>query len=481
VPSEEFPKSVPVRNLIKDVLSISSGDILGKAFAFATLVYVVNKLSPEYFGYWTYAAVIVGFFYPVVEFGLNPIATRIVAKDPNKLAYHIEHIVSFRLIISGIAFVAIVLLSALLTPLAIVRALIIVSGLVLIVHSFSLLWAYQALGENLWFTLEKIIQNGLFMIAVMLLVRSDSDLILLPTLFFVAVGVGYFAVVWGFLRGRMEHSAKLDLRKFKKEYLRPSVTILLFSILQQVHVSIDPLIIGLLRPGTELGYYSAPARIILALAFIPNLIASAFYPFLAEASSQRENWRNIAESFFWIMMSAAICFASIGLLYSSDIVGLLFGLAYEQSEGTLQVLMIVFALSFLSSAAIRIALSIEQENKLLPRLIVTGIVHGGGSLILLESIGIVGAALGYLIGEMVLLVANRDIVRESLTGRSIALPLGRLFLAAFVSFGPIAFLVRDQHFVVGIVALVCSVLIYGAVVWRADIVRRDVLRRLIRH
>ena len=95
--------------LVKNILSIGLGDAGSKLLTFFAFIYIARLFGPSDFGLIGLGMALVGFFIPVVDFGLGMIGTREISQKSSSLIFYVKTIGMIRFLLALISFLLIVL------------------------------------------------------------------------------------------------------------------------------------------------------------------------------------------------------------------------------------------------------------------------------------------------------------------------------------------------------------------------------------
>jgi O-antigen/teichoic acid export membrane protein len=224
-------------------------------------------------------------------------------------------------------------------------------------------------------------------------------------LVFLAVRVVDFILLLGLVRfAGLLPSVGLDRRQLRA-MLRVALPIGVYYVTLNIYNYVDTVMLAALRPGQEVGWYSAAYRIYEGLFLFPSILGTVFMPRLSRAHLEDpDTFRSLCRRGTRLALLFGMALGLNIALLSAPLIGLTFGTAYEPSILTLKVLMaglpVVFVLHFLQPAA----LAMDRQRLLL----VSGI--GGLTLnvllnrLLIPRYGQLGAATVTVVVEALVLV-----------------------------------------------------------------------------
>jgi O-antigen/teichoic acid export membrane protein len=397
--------------LVRNLLSIGAGDSIAKLITFFVFAYVARVLSPAYFGVLTFAAALVGFFLPIVDYGFGLIGTREIAKNAQLLTRFVKHVVLMRLVLAALSFCVLLAIAYLVAFSVIERRVLLLYGLGFIAGAFSLSWAYQAVGRTGWFVVEKLVQSLLYAVGILIFVKGAEQVTLVPLLAFVSSLVGVAFVIFGFLPTRWSGTQSVEF-SFCRSLLRSAFPLFLSLFFVQISASFSTALLGFLASKEEVGYFSAAFKLVVVVAILPNLLWSSFYPFLsryADLAPQREKVLGIFLKYTAVI---GIPISLLGLAFSPEIVSIVYGEQYGSAVLPLRILFASVCFQFFGFAFTKPLPAFGKENQYLKYLSIgAGINVVGGSL-LIAFFGATGAALTTLVAELVMAISSFLYIRS---------------------------------------------------------------------
>ena len=162
--------------LARDYVALSAGQLLAKIAGFVAFAYLARKLSPAAYGAVELANALVVFSMLVIEFSLDPIGAREMARSKHGIPSRAAVIPAFRLGLTVLACLAILGVAAFSDLPQGPRLLIVFYGLSLLPIPWILNWLFQGLQEMSWVVMGQVVRMGIFALLVMLWVSDDGDL-----------------------------------------------------------------------------------------------------------------------------------------------------------------------------------------------------------------------------------------------------------------------------------------------------------------
>ena len=149
------------------------------------------------------------------------------------------------------------------------------------------------------------------------------------------------------------------------------------------------------------GFFAIGDRILGPAVIIPVVASRALYPFLArESHSSRTPW-HIVTGFF----ATGVLLAGVGAMLAPTLVPTVFGAAYEDAVGVVQLMLVALPFVFASNALLVRLYSLRRERAVLGVTLVAALFGTSGVVLGQLAIGPVGAAGGYVLRQVLFTTA----------------------------------------------------------------------------
>lgn len=257
----------------RNVAVLASGEVGARALQAAAWIWLTRVLGPETVGVYGIAvaiATIAGLF---VQQGFDALAVKAAARDESHLpAWH--HGVLRARLMGSVVGAAIPLAAMMLPALNGAGVLLWTVYAATAVRNLTPRWILQARGQTQRFATATALPSLVFLVCALFLVRSPAG-VLVAALAQLAGECAAFVLVareWPVARG--EAFGALEL-------VRSALPVTLSLFIGHLLFNVDLLVLAVLRPPAEAGYYSAAYRITAAMSMGITALQTAILPELA--------------------------------------------------------------------------------------------------------------------------------------------------------------------------------------------------------
>jgi O-antigen/teichoic acid export membrane protein len=233
-----------------------------KVLTFAAIAYLARVVGPDRFGYVEFAISVLLIAGLVVDQGFGPYGAREIARTPARTRPLVTEIVAARILLAGLAYLAVTTLALLLGRASPAGTLLLLYGLGLLALPFLLQWVFQG-HELMWpVALMQIIRQAVYAVVIIGFVRTPEQFWLAA----VAETLGAWAAAGlGLLLYRRALGGKMQVRfRFSRQLLTEGVPIGLSQMFWTARMFGATAILGIVATPSDMGYFGAAMRILLA-------------------------------------------------------------------------------------------------------------------------------------------------------------------------------------------------------------------------
>ena len=368
------------------------------ALSLVTFAYLARVLEPEHFGILSIGLALVAYFGLPVDFGLDVLGVRELARDPGRTSELVGAILGLRTLLVVIALGTYTVAVGVLDKPLLYKVVLWVQGLALIGQAISLEWVYQGLEEMGIVAVRNVVVAVLALVGTLLFVHSPDDVVAAAavSVFAVVAANGSLLVTYarrlGTLRIRLQRKAWLPL-------LKPALPLWASRFAVILAVYIDTLLVGFISGDESAGLYAAVFKL-AAVALVPaEILLMAFLPTLANAFGTLPLMRERGHAFAASLFSLGLPICLGGALLAPDLTVVVYGLDYSVASTALALLMANMLLAYGVIAYGQPLVAWNRERSFLLAFIISITLNVLLDLVLIPRFGINGAAAGTAIAQ----------------------------------------------------------------------------------
>jgi O-antigen/teichoic acid export membrane protein len=324
--------------IASNLFSLTAAEIASRLLGFLTLVYLGRILDTKGFGILGFATAFVSYFILVVNFGFSTYGTREIAKDQRIVSKLVNNIFSIRILLAVFLSMVLILYLCFSEKSSATKFVVLITGLNLLANAVSLNWVFQAVEKMQYIAIRQVLSGLLSLVGVIIFVHSITDVVVAASILSASALIGNIWLIP--IYQKMFAKIKFDYSiVFWKELFKESSPLAFASIMIGIYYNLDMVMLGYMKPESDVGIYNAAYKIFL-LGIVPfGLIFSAFFPTLSRVGlNNSKEFKDTLKNYAKFVLSSGIVIGVILLFFSERIVLLVFGEGYLASSLPLSIL-----------------------------------------------------------------------------------------------------------------------------------------------
>ena len=374
---------------------------LSGLFLLILLIIAGRCLGSVNYGIFTFALAFVFMFEIFTDFGLRGLSQRTVARDKSLSTKYFGNILVWKLVLSGIIFVILVLTINVLKSSPKTRFAVYILGFATILKSFkwtcrSFFRAFERFDlDSLTMCIERL---TLLVVGVIVLLRGGG---LIPfASVFIVVRVFDLILTFVILNWKVvKIIPQFDIDFLKKLQIE-ALPFGLFSVIIILYSYVDTVMLSFLCTDADVGWYNAAHKIYEGLTLFPSIICAVLYPRLSQlfVSNKKAHFvlsLRASKYMFIISFPILVC----GIILSSDIINILFGKEFQNSIIAQQILLLGIVFVFQIWLFYTVLNSVDKQKLVMYIGLVGLVVNIILNSLLIPKYGFKGAAATTVLSE----------------------------------------------------------------------------------
>ncbi|MGZ4848262.1 MAG: flippase [Halobacteriota archaeon] len=381
------------------------GQVFSLVIAFIYTIQIARHLGPTGFGVISLALSFTAIFAPLATLGLNTLATREVAKEKSLASKYLGNLAIIELMLAAGTFGLIFFTAYLLKYPQETITVICIIALALVCNSYTGIFnsMFQAFERMEYVSFGTILNNVVTLAVVTWATIEGLNILWFSFSYLISslLVLVYSLTAYG-VKFRLPR-IQLDFTLWTTS-IRQGLPFALTGLFVMVYYYIDSVMLSLMKGDEAVGWYSASVRIILALLFIPTILNMVMFPVMSRFYVTAESSLRLAyEKYFKYM---AIIAAPIGVgitLLATNIILLIYGVAYTNSTLALQILIWSTVFIFLGQAFARLFETTNRQTLVTEITAVGMAANVGLNFALIPAFSYIGASVATTLTELIAL------------------------------------------------------------------------------
>ena len=370
-------------------------------FPFLILPILTRRLSVETYGSLTFIKTVMNFLQIFLDFGFMLSATKEIAKiknDTNQIQQIMADTLLARLLLGGIGFLLVVILSFFFPILGHNFLFTITSYLTVFLSIFLFDFLFRGLEIIHVMTMRCIVMKTISFLLTIFFVRQDHQIILIPLFDILSSVIAIILVAFEL----QKRNFRLIRPKLKSSIYSLKISLIYFlsDVSATAFNAISTIIIGLVFSSTEVALFGVSIQIIGAIQALLGQLSSGIYPIMV-----RQKSRKFIQQIFQKTIPLVFLFTGLIIILLPLVLQVLAGDKYAAAHPIIQILAITIFFSFINTLLGWPTLGvINQQNKVTLSTIIST-VFNLVSLILLylsSNLNLYSVAITRVITEIIL-------------------------------------------------------------------------------
>ena len=207
------------------------------------------------------------------------------------------------------------------------------------------------------------------------------------------------------------YNKEFETFKFKfnkiiwKKYIKMSWPVGSMALFAVVYNHIDSVMMGFFGQVTEVGWYNAAYRLVFIIMLVPMLINRGFNPVIAN-KFKKPGFKKVFLSELVLMLSSGIILIGFGIIFSSNIINLVYGSGFEPAIPAFVLLLLMAGAYFIISLMYQVLIVSGNQKKIFWISLIGMIINVCLNFILIPIYSLYGAAAATLITYIFILVVS---------------------------------------------------------------------------
>ena len=430
--------------LKKNILYNSVLTISNYIFPLIVYPYVSRVLGVTNIGLCNFIDSIINYVILFSMMGITIMGNRIIAEDRARnesLDSSFSSIFALNsistLVSLGILFVGVILVPELSQQ----KEMMCYGGIKVVSNFLLIEWFYRGLEDFKYITIRTIFVKCLYVVAIFLLVKSETDYKIYYLLTVLMVSFNAVINIW-----YSRNFAKFKFRLIKfKTILKPFFLLGAYMLITSFCRSFNTVFLGFVKNDTQVGYFTTATKLFSIFLALFTAATVVIMPRMSNllASEEIEVFKSLLKKTIKILFDFSIPLIIFSIIFSPQIIYLISGPGYEGASTPMRIIMLMILINGYEQITVIQCLMPLNKDK-----IIMYISSGGAvvsivlNILLVPTLESVGAAIAMTSAEFTVLVLSQVYMNKYI---QIKFPF-KEFLKSIVSYIPLTLILLSLYF-----------------------------------
>ncbi len=270
--------------LLENFLSLSILQVANYILPLLTVPYLIRVLGFEYFGLIAFAVATVEYFMILTNYGFELTATREISMNQSnkeKISEIFSSVILIKLFLMVFSFFILTILIFSFEKFHKDWIIYYLTFGVVLGNVLFPSWFFQGIENMKYITILNFISKTIFVLAIFIFVKFPSDYYLVP--FFNFLGALFSGIIAQIIvRKNFGIKFKFQNLNTLRKYLIDGWYIFISRVAVSLYTTTNVFLLGIFTNNTQVGYFSAIEKVVVAIGRMLDPINQAIYPHLAK-------------------------------------------------------------------------------------------------------------------------------------------------------------------------------------------------------
>lgn len=425
--------------------------------------YVSRILMADGMGKVSFATSQIAYFTMFAMLGVPTYGIRACARvrdDENALSKTVTEIFTMNLLLSIPVYFVFVLSLGIIPKMNELRTLHIVMSISILLNVIGMDWLYRGIEAYASLAVRSLVVKLIALILIFLLIHNRQDYIIYG---FCTVIASYGANLLNFWGARRYLNWKSLNFSSVCGHFKPTLVFFAMSVATTIYTNLDVVMLGFMTNDIEVGYYDATLTIKLLLISVVSSLGAVLLPRVSYYIQHGlfERFYEISRRAMNCILLLAIPLTTYFFIFARNVILLFSGNDFDGAILPMKILIpTILLIGITNITGIQMLVPLGKEKIVLYSEIGGAIVDLVINWILIPDYGAIGAAVGTLIAEFVVLAIQFYALKDKILGLFIRIQLHKI-ICADIAAGLLASSVLKADFSGFLIIIISGILFFG--------------------
>jgi len=453
-----------VQRIFKNMSWLLISQIVASICGFIWTIMMARYLGVNNYGIFGFATSLTGILAITSDLGISAHIVRHISTEYSTAPKYIGNAIPLKSIFSIGTFILTLLILIFMKADEPIITITLLFSIETIIKSFigMLNGSFQAFEEGKYQGIGNIILNILLLIFIIITISSDLGLFGIAISYILANFIALIYMYYVFDKNITKPKFEIDL-EFCKRITLYSLPFAASSILYSIYYSIDIVMITHLVGNYATGIYNATYKLISFLTLFYSIYTAVIFPVMSKFFKKDKKMLIISyEKSIKYLMIVIIPIAIATMIYSSDILQLIYGQDYNTGSSVLSILIWTVCLLFISGAGSNLLYASHKEITVTKIFGIAAIFNVILNLFMIPYLSYNGAAITTVLSDLLIVIIQIFVIYKLgyRPNKKLYLDLIKIIIGSAILGIALHFLKLNMW-----VALPVGIIIYFAVVY----------------
>lgn len=400
------------KRIFKNMSWLFVSQIITSVCGFIWTVLMARYLGVNEYGIFGFAVSLTGILCILFDFGIGIHSVRHIATDYDSAPKYLGNAIPLKGLFSIFGFIAIFIVLILMKSNELTIIVTLLFAIEQIIKKFVELMTatFQAFEEGKYQGITNTILNLLLLIFILITIFTDFGIYGIAISYILANIIALIYSYYILTKHLTKPNYELD-KEFCKRVTIAAIPFAATAILSSIYYSIDMVMLTNMVGDYATGIYNATYKLISVLTLFYGIYSAVIFPVMSKLfKNDKKLLLILYEKSIKYLMLLIIPIAISTVIYSTDIIHLIYGYDYDASSAVLSILIWTVCLLFISGAGNTLLNASYKEVLVTKIYAIAAAFNVGLNLILIPYFSYNGAAITTVLSDLLIVVIQSYII-----------------------------------------------------------------------
>lgn len=395
-----------VKIILKNMSWLAISQVIASICGFIWTVLMARYLGVSEYGIFGFATSLTGMLAITADLGISTHIVRHIATDYDSTPKYLGNAIPLKSIFAiGTFILTLIILILMKSPELTITVTLLFTIEIIIKSYINLLnGSFQAFEEGKYQGIGNSILNILLLIFILISIFTDLGIYGISISYIIANIIALIYVYYSFNKNITSPKFEFD-KEFCKKITLHSLPFAINGVLYSLYTLIDTIMLTNLVGDYATGIYNATGKLILVLTIFYSVYTAVIFPVMSKFFKNDEKLLLIIyEKSVKYLMIVMIPLATAIVLYSTEIIHLIYGNEYDAASSVLCILIWTVCLLFISGAGNNLLNASHKELTVTKIYLFIAIFNMVLNFIMIPYLSYKGAAITTVLSDIIIVI-----------------------------------------------------------------------------
>ena len=401
-----------VHTIFKNMSWLLISQIIASIFGFVWTILLARYLGVDNYGILGFAVSMTGILGVIDDLGISTHIVRHISTDYESAPKYLGNAIPLKVIFSGINLIVTLIILILLNvnQFTIYITLLFSIEMIFISYVGTLYGTFQAFEKGEFQGIGIVLMNTTTLICILISIYADLGLEGVTFSYILANLINFIYAYYVLNKHILKPKYEFDW-EFCKKITLVSIPFAVTGILYTIYYSIDIIMLTNMIGDYATGIYNATYKLISVLTLFYSVYTAVIFPVMSKLFKNDKKLLIISyEKSIKYLMLIIIPIAIGTMLYSSDIIQLIYGHKYDQASSVLSILIWTVCLLFISGASNTLLNASHKEVTVTKIYAIAAVFNVVLNFIMIPHLSYNGAAITTVLSDVLIIILQTYVI-----------------------------------------------------------------------